>query len=137
MTDNAPLLQLRGVHRSFQTSEDAPPVEVLRGVDLTVSAGEQLAVVGPSGTGKSTLLHLMGGLDLADEGTVTLMGSDWAALDENARAAHRRQTVGFIFQSNYLLPHLDLLDNVLVPVLAGGKVFDRHYSKRSVGAADT
>ena len=104
MTVDPPLIQLRGVHRRFQAAEDTPPVEVLQGVDLTIQAGEQLAVVGPSGTGKSTLLHLMGGLDLADQGAVLLDGKDWATLSEPERAARRRDTVGFVFQNHYLLP---------------------------------
>ena len=116
MNDNAPLLQLDQVVRSFDSP--AGPLPVLKGVSLTINRGDQLAIVGPSGTGKSTLLHLMGGLDIADEGTVKLLGEDWAKLNEAARAQRRGAEVGFVFQNHFLLPHLDLLDNILVPVYA-------------------
>ena len=116
MTDNTPLLQLDQVVRNFDSP--AGPLPVLKGVSLSLDRSDQLAIVGPSGTGKSTLLHLMGGLDLATEGSVKLAGEDWASLSETKRARRRGAEVGFVFQNHFLLPHLDLLDNVLVPVYA-------------------
>jgi len=95
-------------------------VEVLRGVDLSVQAGELVALVAPSGAGKSTLLHIAGLLDTADTGTVTLAGEDIAKQSERRRTALRRRDVGFIYQFHHLLPEFSAAENIVLPQLANG-----------------
>jgi putative ABC transport system ATP-binding protein len=89
---------------------------ILRNVDFTVPAGATLAIVGASGSGKSTLLGLLAGLDTPSEGTVRLGGIDIFALDEDGRAALRKEKLGFVFQSFQLLAHLTALENVMLPL---------------------
>jgi ABC-type lipoprotein export system ATPase subunit len=98
----------------------AGPVTVLRELDLSVSAGETVAIVGPSGSGKTTLLNLLGALDQPSSGTVTIDGVSLGSLDPMAAARFRNRSIGFIFQLHYLLPQCSVLENVLVPRLAGG-----------------
>ncbi|MEO9821878.1 MAG: ABC transporter ATP-binding protein [Paracoccaceae bacterium] len=88
------------------------PIEVLRGIDLQVAAGETLALTGESGSGKSTLLHLVGGLDTADGGRITLAGHDILDMDDRSRAELRRTDVGVIFQQFNLIPSLDVSANI-------------------------
>lgn len=107
------VLEVQGVTRSFGDTV------VLRGVDLTVEAGSRHAIVGPSGSGKTTLLHLMGLLDTPSSGSVRLLG-EAAPTTEDARAAARREHLGFVFQDHHLLPQCSALDNVLVPCFADG-----------------
>ena len=95
---------------------------ILRDIDLEVTRGEALSVVGASGSGKSTLLAILAGLDTPSEGRVVIAGQDLFSLDEDARAALRGRTVGFVFQSFQLLPALTALENVLLPLeLAGNQ----------------
>ena len=94
---------------------------VLDGVDLEVPSGEILAVLGPSGSGKTTLLGLLAGLDRPSEGEVELAGRALSAMDEDARAKLRAETIGFVFQSFQLVPTLTALENVLVPLELLGK----------------
>jgi putative ABC transport system ATP-binding protein len=94
---------------------------VFSNVSLQVAAGEFVAIVGESGVGKSTLLNCMAGLDHWDSGTVQLEGVDVGALDEDARALLRREKVGFVFQAFHVLPHLDVLQNVSLPLLLLGQ----------------
>jgi putative ABC transport system ATP-binding protein len=105
----------RGLYRSFD--QDVTPVRALRGADLSVAAGEFLAVMGPSGCGKSTLLNMVAGLDRPDEGEVVLAGTALAELDENGLALLRRIHVGVVFQFFNLLEGMSALENVLMPVL--------------------
>ena len=95
-------------------------VEVLRGLDLAVAKGEMLAVVGPSGVGKSTLLHLIGLLDRPDAGQLVLFGSDVSALSVDERARWRNRRIGFIFQFHALLAEFSLEENVAMPLLIAG-----------------
>ena len=90
---------------------------VFRNVSLQVAAGEFVAIVGESGVGKSTLLNCLAGLDSWDEGTVAVAGTDLATLDDEARALLRRRQVGFVFQAFHVLPHLDVAQNVALPLL--------------------
>ena len=94
---------------------------VFQNVTLEVAAGEFVAIVGESGVGKSTLLNCMAGLDSWDEGSVMLKGVDLQSLSEDAKALLRRQHVGFVFQAFHVLPHLDVAQNVALPLLLLGK----------------
>ena len=95
---------------------DQPPA--LSGLTFTVAAGETVAVVGPSGCGKSTLLNCLGGLDRPTSGQVLIDGKDLASVDDDALAALRAATIGFVFQDHHLLPQLSAVENVLLPTLA-------------------
>jgi len=108
---DAPILQLQRV------SKDYDGVQVLRNVDLEVRRGESIAIVGPSGSGKSTLLNIIGTLDRPSAGQVFLDGKDLSQLDDAQLAQVRNLQIGFIFQSHHLLPHCNVLENVLVPTL--------------------
>lgn len=91
-------------------------LSILETVSLTIQAQETVAIIGPSGSGKTTLLGLMAGLDVPSSGRIWLAGEDITALDENARARHRGQVAGFVFQSFHLLPGLTALENVMLPL---------------------
>jgi len=96
-------------------------VEVLRGLDLELSEGEMLAVVGPSGVGKSTLLHLLGLLDRPDGGSIELFGEDVSVWPPRRRARFRNRSLGFVFQFHALLPEFTLAENVAMPLLIAGE----------------
>lgn len=110
------LVEVRGVHKSFRTGDHK--VRVLQGVDLSVEVQESLAIIGPSGSGKSTLLNLIGTLDQPDQGTIVIDGKNLAMMAGDELAKFRNLNIGFVFQSHHLLPHLTVLENILVPVLA-------------------
>jgi putative ABC transport system ATP-binding protein len=101
---------------------NAGPVDILRGITLSVARGETLGLVGPSGSGKSSLLMLMGGLERATGGQVRALGQDLTAMDEDALARFRRANMGVVFQSFHLIPTMTALENVAVPLeLAGAR----------------
>jgi len=118
MTDT-PLLRVENVAKQFDAVEGAEPVRVLSDISFTLDAGESLAIVGPSGCGKSTLLNLIGALDRPTAGSITLEGDDLTRLDDDQLAAVRNRRIGFVFQEHHLLPQCTVLENVLVPTLAG------------------
>jgi lipoprotein-releasing system ATP-binding protein len=114
------LLRVEGLRKSFQTGDGS--IDVLRGIDLVIREGERLAVLGNSGVGKSTLLHILGSLDRPTAGRVLFRGSlDVARLDAAALSRFRNQSLGFVFQFHHLLPEFDALENVMMPGLLGGR----------------
>ena len=114
----ADVIEVRGLHKTFAEGAGTSRVEVhvLQGIDLHVKRGETLAIVGASGSGKSTLLHLMGGLEAPSEGTVSLMGSDFAQMAAAAQGDWRNRHLGFVYQFHHLLPEFSALDNVAMPL---------------------
>lgn len=100
----------------------AGTLSILRGVDLDLNRGDAVAVTGPSGSGKSTLLYIVGLLDQTTSGEVTVLGQNISALGEAQAAAFRNAHIGFIFQDHHLLPQCSVLENVLIPLLAGDGV---------------
>lgn len=116
---NSPILSLRGVERVYKTEAGALPV--LRGVDLDVYPGEVVGLIGPSGSGKSSLLHSAGLLEHPDAGAVTLEGRDCSMLSERIRTRIRLGTVGFVYQFHHLLPEFTALENVALPLTIAGK----------------
>src|SRR4051812_15297139 len=104
------MLSIRNLTKSWRSAGEQ--VEVLRGVDLTVAAGESVALTGESGSGKSTLLHLIAGLDQPDSGEVWLDQTSISALPDAGRAAIRRDRLGLVFQQFNLIPSLDVADNL-------------------------
>ena len=107
-----------GVTKTYRGG--GPVVEALRDVHLTIAHGEMLAVVGPSGNGKSTLINCLSGIDPIDRGRVLVEGIDVHGMSERARTAHRARTMGFVFQSFNLIPVLSAVENVELPLLAVG-----------------
>src|SRR5580698_4207418 len=112
-------LVLRDVRRTYRS--EAGDLPVLRGVDLTLAAGEIVALVAPSGAGKSTLLHLAGLLDRPDGGTILIGGRDAGALSDAARTAIRRDTIGFVYQMHHLLAEFTAVENVMLPQMIAGQ----------------
>ena len=116
--NDVPPLELLGVRRTFHS--EAGDLPVLRGVDLTLRAGETVALVAPSGAGKSTLLHLAGLLERPDGGRVMIEGCDAGTLADAARTAIRRDTIGFVYQFHHLLGEFSALENVALPQMIAG-----------------
>jgi lipoprotein-releasing system ATP-binding protein len=108
-------IQIRGLVKTFQTNGNR--VEVLTGVDLDIYQGESLAVVGASGVGKSTLLHILGTLERPTSGQLLWDGAEVFSLDDKLLAAFRNRKVGFVFQFHHLLPEFNALENVMLPAL--------------------
>jgi lipoprotein-releasing system ATP-binding protein len=115
-----PVLQLRGVRRDYVTGDRV--LEVLRGVDLDVYPGEMVGLIGPSGSGKSSLLHAAGLLERPTAGQVWLMGEDCTRLKDVARSRVRLSALGFVYQFHHLLAELSALDNVALPQMIGGRL---------------
>ena len=108
------MIELEGVRRSYRT--DGGTVHALDGVDVRIGAGEFVAVTGPSGSGKSSLLNILGCLDRPDAGRYLIEGEDVAGFDDEATSDIRNRRIGFVFQSFHLLPRLTVLENVLLPL---------------------
>ncbi len=115
-----PVLELRAIARTYNKGRPNA-VRVLRGVDLTVRAGEMVALVAPSGAGKSTLLHIAGLLDQPDAGEVILNGRPMSARSDRRRTIARRREIGFVYQFHHLLAEFTALENVMLPQLADGR----------------
>lgn len=118
MQTNGPILQAESIHRRFTTADGT--LHVLRGLTLDISSGQMIAITGASGVGKSTLLHILGGLDRPTEGTVRLAGVDLGTQNEKQLARFRNRRVGFVFQFHYLLQDFNALENVMLPLLVAG-----------------
>lgn len=114
------LIAVRDLWKIYDVPGQPHPVEVLRGLSLSVSAGETLAILGPSGSGKSTLLNILGALDRPSRGSVAVDGRELDDLNERELAELRNEAIGFVFQLHHLLPQCSALENVLVPTLARG-----------------
>jgi lipoprotein-releasing system ATP-binding protein len=112
------ILQGRDIRKSYRSGSET--IRVLRGINLEVAEGEILAIVGQSGVGKSTLLHMLGALDRPDSGQVVADGVDVFALGDRRMAAFRNRNFGFVFQFHHLLPELTALENVMMPCVIGG-----------------
>ncbi len=113
------ILSATDVHRQFTTANGVLPV--IKGLSLDIRAGTMAAVTGASGVGKSTLLHILGGLDKPTRGTVRLAGKELTGMDETALAQFRNETVGFVFQFHYLMDDFTALENVMIPLLVAGR----------------
>jgi len=109
-----PFLEARGIRKAFVVGGTTLPV--LRDLDLEVEAGEMVAIVGASGVGKSTLLHVLGGLDRVDHGGISVAGAELTALPDAALVAFRNRRIGFVFQFHHLLPEFNALENVEMPM---------------------
>jgi len=119
MGEDVPALVMQGVRKTFE-AENAP-VRALRGVDLTVARGDFVALTGPSGCGKSTLLNLAAGLDLADEGSITVAGEEVTGHSEDDLARLRREHIGIVFQFFNLLEGMTVLENVALAAIIAGR----------------
>ncbi|MGH7814052.1 MAG: ABC transporter ATP-binding protein [Candidatus Binataceae bacterium] len=111
------LIEARGLAKAFYDGDRE--IRVLAGLDLTVQPGEEVAIVGESGTGKSTLLHIIGSLEIPSAGQVLFEGRDLFALDSQSLAEFRNRKLGFVFQFHYLLADFSALENVMMPALIG------------------
>lgn len=113
--DTSFILRATNIHRGFDTPKGR--ITVLEGVDLTLQRGEMVAVLGASGVGKTTLLHILGGLDRPDQGEIHFGDSSYAEMSEAELAAFRNRHVGFVFQFHYLMAEFSALENVMIPLL--------------------
>lgn len=109
------MIEVKNIHKSFDN------LQVLKGIDLHVSKGEVVSIVGPSGAGKTTLLQIMGTLDTADSGQVVIDGVDVGSLSKGKLADFRNRKIGFVFQFHQLLPEFTALENVMIPALIAGE----------------
>lgn len=122
----ADILVAKGIVKSFLVGKDR--LTVLKGADLRVAEGEMLAIIGASGVGKTTLLHILGALDRPDEGSVEVNGVDVTRLRDPQRAEFRNSAIGFVFQFYHLLADFNLLENILFPARIGRKLSGRNRS---------
>ncbi|MAZ03596.1 MAG: hypothetical protein CMN56_10695 [Sneathiella sp.] len=132
-----PIISLQNIHLTLKS--DAGPVNILRGVDLSVQQGETVGIVGPSGSGKSTLMSIMAGLEVPTSGSVSIIGEKLEEMGEDALARFRRENIGIVFQSFHLIPTMTALENVAIPLeLAGeSEAFSLAEARlKAVGLAD-
>lgn len=118
--ENPPILRVIDVYKSYRMGRNNK-LDVLKGIDMQVRESEIIAIVGPSGVGKSTLLHIIGVLDRPSQGHVEIDGQNIFSYDDSKLAHIRNQTAGFVFQAHHLLPEFSALENVMMPGLIGGK----------------
>ena len=116
---NNPVLELQKIKRIYGKGDTA--LSVLKDINLTIKAGEIVALVGPSGSGKSTLLHIAGLLDTPTAGTIYVCGQNATKMNDYGRTLLRRDTMGFVYQAHLLLPDFSALENVMMPVLIAGR----------------
>ena len=116
------MIELRNITKSFGT------LQVLKGIDLDIAQGEVVSIVGPSGAGKTTLLQIMGTLDKADSGRITINGTDISSLGTKKLAQFRNSQIGFVFQFHQLLPEFSALENIMIPALIAGR--SRHEAEK-------
>ena len=128
------MIKLVGVNKYFYTRE--METRALRDVDLHIGAGEFVAIMGPSGCGKSTLLHIMGLLDSPSSGRLEIAGQDVAGLGDKALARLRNQEMGFVFQKFHLIPALNVIDNVEVPLLYRARVSARERREKALAVLE-
>ncbi|HLQ43532.1 MAG TPA: ABC transporter ATP-binding protein, partial [Planctomycetaceae bacterium] len=119
--------QARGITKVYRMGE--VEVHALRGVDLDLYEGEFIVLLGPSGSGKSTLLNILGGLDVPTAGTVTYRGRDLTSDDDALLTSYRRNHVGFVFQFYNLIPTLDTVENIGLPLLLAGQSLEAHQDR--------
>lgn len=124
------ILQTYDLKKIYGKGETA--VHALDGVNLSVEKGEFVAIVGTSGSGKSTLLHMLGGLDRPTSGTVTVDGKELNSLKDEALTIFRRRKIGFVFQNYNLVPVLNVMENIVLPIQLDGKKVDKGYVKEVV-----
>ena len=125
------LIELRGINKTYEMGGE--PLRALRDIDLDINEGEYISIMGPSGSGKSTLLNMLGLLDRPDSGSYQLDNRATEGLDEEKRAALRRDNIGFIFQSFHLVNRLTALENIELPMmLAGQPLSQRKLSAETV-----
>lgn len=117
--ENGHILVARGLHKTYTMGRST--VEVLKGIDLEIAEGNIVAIVGPSGVGKSTLLHILGTLDRPTQGRVEINGTNVFDFDDKKLAYFRSKTIGFVFQFHHLLPEFSALENVMMPALIAGQ----------------
>ena len=109
------MIDIKNITKSFG------PLQVLKGIDLHINAGEVVSIVGPSGAGKTTLLQIMGTLDKPDQGTINIDGVDVGSLSKKKLSNFRNKHIGFVFQFHQLLPEFTALENVMIPAFIAGK----------------
>lgn len=110
------MLKLENIRKTYKSNSGVENA-VLRGIDFQLDAGDSVSIIGPSGCGKSTLLNIMGGLDFADSGKVIFEGSTLGDLDQKGLSSFRNKELGFVFQQHHLLPQLNMLENIMLPLL--------------------
>ncbi len=130
---NGPIYELRGVTKEYEGPSEK--VTVLRNVDLSIAKGDSLAILGASGSGKSSLLHLLGGLDSPTKGEVLFAGQSLSALSLERSAKIRNSEIGFVFQFHHLLPEFTTLENVAMPGLIAGMPRKKAYESASESLA--
>jgi lipoprotein-releasing system ATP-binding protein len=114
-----PFMSIKDLYKGYDNSNAR--IDILKGVNIDLNAGETLAIVGASGIGKSTLLHILGALDRPDSGTYCFKGEDILLFDQTRLAQFRNKTLGFVFQFHYLLPEFSALENTMMPALISGE----------------
>lgn len=124
------MVSLTGVGKTY---DGVVPVDALQGVDLRLAPGSITAVMGPSGSGKSTLINVAAGLDTPTRGTVVVGGHDLSEMSQDALTRFRREHVGFVFQGYNLLPHLDVVSNIALPLVLAGRDLDADWAAELIG----